>query len=450
NKIIFDFFRKNIQGYRIFNFSSKLSTNDYYLNFKNVQKQNADIVIGMKANVFLPLNNLGLVIMVDEDDLNYYLEQSPKYNVLEVLNFRSKYQKAKFVLSSSALRIETYYNYFTAKYFYLKYLVEKEKKSYLVDMHDEVGDLLLSRKLQESLKTCFESKQTAMLILNNLAYNTDVICKDCGHFQKCPRCKVGLVFHKQKKLYRCPSCNLQLSTLECDSCHSPTFKHFGYGLERLKERLIEVFPKVKISQVDSESMQERDAYDNLFVSLEDHEIDVIIGTNILASLNHPQISLIGIINIDSLLNRNDYRSSENTFALISKVKNNATEIIIQGYNLTHPAVRFALEDDFEGFYNQEIEIRKNYHYPPFGEVNKLEISGDYKDIYYYANYFKKIFVQITKGESLGPVYDSRIKGVRLILKHNNFERLSQLLDEVNKKFSDKKVLVNYERYPKAF
>jgi primosomal protein N' (replication factor Y) len=450
NKIIFDYFRKNARGYRIFNFSSKLSTNEYYSNFTNVQKQNVDIVIGTKANIFLPLNNLGLIIMVDEDDINYYVEQNPKYNVLDVLLYRSKFQKAKFLLSSSALRIETYYNYFTAKYFFLKHLIQKQNQVRLVDMHEEVGDLLLSKYLQQALKKRIEEKEASLLILNNLSYNTDIICKSCGHFQKCPKCKVGLVFHKQKNLYRCPSCNLQVSLLECENCNSHDFKHFGYGLERLKERLLELFPKVKIIQVDSGSMQEKEAYNEFFSLLEENEIDIIIGTNQLAGLVHPSIKLQCIISADSILNRNDYRSSEITFGLISKINRQDVEVIIQGYNLSHPAIRYALDNDFETFYNQEIEIRKNYNYPPFAEVNKLEIIGDYRDIYYYANYFKKIAVKILRGECLGPVYETRIKGVRLLIKHNNFERLSSLIDEVNNKFSDKKLIVNFERYPKIF
>jgi len=443
------YFRKYTRGYRIFTFSSKLSTSEYYYNFNNVRSQNADIVIGMKTNVFLPLNNLGLIVMVDEDDVNYYVDQTPKYNVLEVLKFRSNYQNAKLLMTTGALRVETYYNYFVAKYFFLEYLTEKESETKLVNMRDEVGDLLLSNTLKQALKKRLEAKETSLLILNNLSYNTDIICNSCGHFQKCPTCKVGLVYHKQKNFYRCPSCNLQIGKLICENCNREEFRHFGFGLERLKERLKELYPEVKITQVDSESMQEKDAYDDFFLKLEENEIDIVIGTNQLAGLYHPAIKLIGIISSDSILNRNDYRSSEITFGLISKFKRYDAEVIIQGYNLTHPAIRFALESDFESFYNQELEFRKNYRYPPFAELNKLEISGEYKDIYYYANYFKKIALKILKGECLGPVYDGSIKGVRILVKHNNFERLSNLIDEVNKKFSERKLTVNFERYPKV-
>lgn len=444
------YFRRNTKGYRLFAFSSKLGSSEYYFNYTNVRNQNADIVIGMKGNVFLPLKNLGLIVLLDEDDPNYYVEQTPKYSVLEVLKFRSEYQQAKLLLTSSALRIETYYNYYIARYFYLPYLVQKESRTSLVNMREEAGDLLLSSALKRALKEKLEAKETSLLILNNLSYNTDVICSVCGQFQKCPHCKVGLVYHKQKNLYRCPSCNLQFTKLTCENCHHSEFKHFGFGLEKLKERLLELFPDAAIAQVDSVSMQEKDAYDDFFSKLEDKEIDIVIGTNQLAGLYHPHIKLIGIISCDSILNRNDYRSSEIIFGLISKISRYQAQVIVQGFNLNHPAIRFALENDFEGFYKLEIENRKNYNYPPFAEFNTLEVSGDFKDIYYYANYFKKIAAKVLKGETLGPVYDGRIKGVRLLVKHQNFERLSKLIDEVNKKFESKKLTVNFERYPKAY
>jgi len=446
---VWDYFRKCTKGYRLFAFSSKISNSEYYYNYQNVRNQNADIVIGMKGQVFLPLNNLGLIVMLDEDDLNYYVEQSPKYSVLEVLKFRSEYQNAKLLLTSSALRIESYYNYYVARYFYLEHLVKRKKEPRLVNMRREAGDLLLSDALRRALQVKYEAGEISLLILNNLSYNTDIICVNCGHFQKCPVCRTGLVYHKQKNVYRCPNCNHQVEKPVCPNCGHTKFNHFGSGLERLKERLLELFPEARITQVDSVSMQEKDAYEGLFAQLEENELDFVIGTNQLAGLYHPNIKLIGIISLDSILNRNDYRSSEILFGLISKLTRHDAEVYLQGYNLAHPAVSFALNNDFEAFYQYEIENRKNYNYPPFAEFNKLEVMGEYKDIYYYANYFKKIAAQVLKGEILGPVYDTRIGGIRLLIKHQNFERLSKLLDEVNKKFADQKLYVNFERYPKT-
>ena len=153
------YFRKYTRGYRIFTFSSKLSTSEYYYNFNNVRSQNVDIAIGTKTNAFLPLNNLGLIVMVDEDDVNYFVEQTPKYNVLEVLKFRSNYQDAKLLLTSSALRIESYYHYFVAKYFFLQYLTETESHTKLVNMREEAGDLLLSNTLKQALKKGTKQKK---------------------------------------------------------------------------------------------------------------------------------------------------------------------------------------------------------------------------------------------------------------------------------------------------
>jgi primosomal protein N' (replication factor Y) len=449
NKIVADRFRKYASGCRIYALNSRLSNNEYYYAYKNIQSGNADIVIGMKNHIFVPLNNLGLIILVAEESSNYLIEQNPRYNVLEVLKYRSDYQRAKLLLSSGALRVESYYQYYTAKYFFLKYLRDDPANCRVVRMREELEDLLLSRDLRASLERALAGQKVAMLILNNLSYNSSILCKECGHHLSCPKCRVSLVYQKEKGLYRCPGCNLTTAHPNCGDCGSDQFRHLGFGLEKLKESLIRLFPKARIFQVDSTSMQEREAYEDFFSDLEEKAIDILIGTNILLDLYHPDIRLIGLINADAILNLNDYRASENAYITIAQARNHPDcEVIVQTHYADHPAIKAGLTDDFESFYQSEIEIRKNFLYPPFSEVNKLTVCGEYKDIYYYANYFKKVASRIIKVDLLGPVYVPRLKGVRLIIRHQNFPKLSELIDEVNRKFKD--LTVYFERYPKSF
>lgn len=450
NTQIASFFKKNMRGYRIFNFSSRTTNSDYYYNFYNVIIQNVDIVISTKANILLPLENIGLIILIDEENSNYINEHNPRFSVIEVLKYRSNIHQAKLLLSSSTPSIDAYYNYSIAKYFLLKHIVNYPNHISLVNMREEYEDLIISQLLRENLKTQLNKNNVSMLILNNLSYNTSVLCKACGKVIKCPKCKIGLSYHKEKNLYRCAYCNLQTKDITCE-CGSTEVNHFGFGLERLKERLYQLFPKVRIVQVDSESMNQKPAYDNFLVGLEEKEIDIIIGTNILANFYHPSIKLIGIINADYILNVNDYRSSEMAYTTISKVNNYPDcQVIIQGYNLEHYSIKTAMNNDYESFYDQEIILRKDLNYAPFMETSRLLVVGDYRDIYYYANYFKKVFSRILKGEVIGPVYINRIKGIQLIIKFEDFPKLSTLIDEVNNKFKDKKLIVNFERYPKSF
>ena len=450
NTQIAAFFERNMRGYRIYNFSSRTTNSEYYYNFYNVNIQNVDIVISTKANIFLPLENIGLIILIDEENSNYINEQNPRFSVLEVLKYRSNYHQAKLLLSSSTPSIDAYYNYSIAKYFLLKHIINYPNHISLVNMREEYEDLLISQLLRDNLKMQLSRDNVSMLILNNLSYNTSILCKECGKVIKCPKCKIGLSYHKEKDLYRCSYCNLQTKDIVCE-CGSTDVNHFGFGLERLKERLYQLFPKVRIVQVDSESMNQKSAYDDFLVGLEEKEIDIIIGTNILANFYHPTIKLIGIINADYILNINDYRSSELAYTTISKVNNyQDCQVVIQGFNLDHYSIKDAMNNDYESFYNQEIILRKELNYAPFMETSRLLVVGDYRDIYYYANYFKKVFSRITKGEVIGPVYINRIRGIQLIIKFEDYLKLSTLIDEVNKKFKDKRLIVNFERYPKSF
>lgn len=451
NSLVYNFFKRNMKGYRLFNFTSNMANNEYYYNYNNVKEQNVDIVICTKVGIFVPLENIGLIIMVDEDNLNYINEQNPKFNTLEILKERSLYHNAKLLLTSSALSIDSYYQYFNAKYFLLSYIIDNEKKVQLINMREELSDLLLSNNLKNKLKEKLTEKQVSMLILNNLGYNTLIMCEECGHIIKCPKCKVSLSYHKEKDIYRCSMCNMQTDKITCDNCGSVSFKRLGFGLEQLKERLEQLYPQAKILQIDSETMNEKEDYDDFLVALEEKEVDIIIGTNNLINGVNSNIKLIGLINADNLLNMNDYRSSEIVFNTISKINSYSNcDVIIQGYHLEHYAIQAAIENNYEFYYNNEITTRKNYNYPPLIEVNKLVIIGDYKDIYYYANYFKKVYSRISNENCLGPVYLPKVKGVQLLIKHQDFKKVSNLIDEVNKKFSDRKIIVNFERYPKAF
>jgi primosomal protein N' (replication factor Y) len=353
------------------------------------------------------------------------------------------------LLSSAVPSVSSYYQYFTAKYFLLEHTLNHPKTVHLVNMREETGDLMLSRTMKDVLKRTLENRKVSLLLLNNLSYNTALLCGDCGSPITCPNCKVNIQYHKEKDIYRCPYCNKSFTTVKCDNCGSHHLEKYGFGLEKLKESLLSMFSDARIVQVDSESMSDFTSYQKFFSMLDNQEIDIIIGTNIIADIVHPDIAAIGMISADSILHFADYRSGEICYRLISKLTQYPhTETVVQGYNLDHYAITAAICGNFADFYNQEIEVRSRYHYPPFSEMNRLLISGEYKSIYYYANYFKKVFLRIAEGECLGPTYQARYKGVQLLLKHQNFGKVSTLIDEVNKKFKDENVTVSFERYPK--
>jgi primosomal protein N' (replication factor Y) len=451
NAIVSNFFKKNLQEARLLNFSSRLTNDEYYRNYQNVIEKNVDIVIGTKPAIFLPLENIGLIVMIDEENPSYVSEQNPKYSVSEVLKDRAQSQGAKVVFASAVPQITTYWRYAQSEYFLLTYPTKNENAVELVNMREELEDLVLSRALKAKLAANIQTQAKSLLILNSLGYSPISVCSDCGTTLKCEKCQISMVYHKEKGVYKCGYCGNSVEVPRCNKCSGTHFQNFGVGLEKLKERLKEVFPEVRIAEIDSGTMNDRLAYEDFLEQFEDNRFDIVIGTANLISMLGLGINLVGVINADGILNYGDYRSSEMVFRMISKLRRSFSgSVIVQGYNLDNYAITDAVFGTYDQFYEAEIGNRQNFLYPPFTEINRLIIIGDYKDIYYYANYFKKIYHRIGQGTALGPVYLPKVRGVQLILKHNNFSKVSELIDEVNKKFKEQKLIVNFERYPSSF
>lgn len=450
NSLYTKYFEQYFYDKNVVSFSSKISNSDFYYNYIELINNNVDLIITTKVGTFFPLTNIGLIILVDPSNKNYINEQNPKFNTTNILKDRAEYHGSKIIFVTSSPSVEEYYNYTFAKYIYLPYINENLKRNvHLTNLRTEFSSTLLSKKLSDALVKNFEDKKVSMLVVNNLSYNQTTLCSKCSSILKCPECSVGLVYQLDKRHYRCYSCNYTTQTPECE-CGSNSFKFFGFGLEKLRETLLGLIPGVRIAKVDSVEFINDDDYDDFYSSLEEKEIDIIIGTYPVLNFVHEDIKLVGILDIDNLLNKNDYRSSEEVFNIITKLSSNNGDIYLQGYNLNHFSVISAINNDFISFYEQEIKNRKLYKYPPFVELNKLIIIGDYKDIYYYSNYFKKVFSKIIEGNVLGPVYIKRVKGIQLIIKHNDYTKLYRLIEEVNNKFKDRKIITNFEKYPKLF
>ena len=450
---VYNYLREHLRGFAVLNFSSDMSNSDFYANYLRLTSGDVEVVVTTKVGCFLPIDNIGCVIVVDEPNFNYISEMTPKYNVVEMMKFRANYHEAKIILSSNPLTVENYYNYFQAKYNLLKYVVKNEHKAELVNMYDEVivNEGIISRVLQEKIKTTLDSNNQVMLILNARGYANHLVCRHCGHVATCPKCNIPLTYYKDKDEVRCRYCGSKLDSYKC-VCGEDSYSMLGMGLEMVKEKLNELYPDKKVLLIDSESMRNYNDYQNIVVAIETGDVDIVIGTNNVLSLNnYGSFKTIGLISCDMLLNSSDYKASYNTFSLIVNALK-TSDVVIQGYNLSHYAITAAVENDFVSFYKEEIKVREMFKYPPYYEVNRLLISGDYKNMYYGANYFKKAFGILFSDNNLclGPIYLKRIRGVQLILKHKDYDKTIKLIGEVKDKFKDKNVTFSYERYPRSF
>ncbi len=452
---IVKYFKRYLEGYKILTFSNDLSTTDYYDQYIKVIKENFDIIITTKVGAFLPINNLGMIVVVNEGDFNYLNEYTPKYNLVKVLNQRALYHHAKLVLSTSTLQVESYSQYVNAKYILLKYLINYENKKILVDLNKEYGAInsLISERLKVEIDKCLRNKQQAVLMFNIKGYSNYMICRNCGTVLKCPKCDIPLTYYKEKDETKCKYCGRKAEEISCSKCGNKTFMQLADGLDSLKEKLEIIYPNAKILQMDSDTIKTTADYHDALLMIENNDVDIIIGTRNVLSIFSSQIRLLAIINLDQFLNSNDYRSSENTYNLINECYNHPEcTTVIQGYHLSNQVVIDAINNDFDSFYEREIIYRKQFLYPPYCEINRIIIIGQYKDMYYCANYLKKVFNSILKdnADALGPLYLAKYKGVQIILKHNKFDKVSLLIDEVEKKFAESKVTIQFERYPRNF
>lgn len=446
-----DYFQARLGSARISSFSSGISEGEFYYNFQNVCEGDVDLVIATPVGLFLPLADIALIIMMDTEHHNYINQQNPKFSALEVLKFRADYHGAKLILATAAPSIVSYYRYNQAEYFLLELLKRGERRFALVDARAEPAEMLLPSALRREIEASWADGKVAMLVLNQLGYSTANVCDNCGTLIKCPRCKIGLVYYKNENNYRCRYCNQQFPAVRCEQCGEASVRHLGYGLDKLEERFRFHYPDRRLYKATALTLQKRGDFEAFFLALEEGGIDAVIGTNILLDMISPEIGLIALINADALLYADDYRGAEMCYRLISKALDfSAAKTVVQGYNLDHRAITAAVNGDYLSFYQAEIIARGYALYPPFAEVNKITVSGEFKDIYYFANYFKKAFKRFDKGDCLGPVYVPKLRGVQLIVKHNDFELLSSLLDEVEKKFSDRKLRVSFERYPRFY
>lgn len=448
----FHYIKNNLMGYSILNFSSDMSNGDYYDNYLRLTSGDCDVCVTTKIGAFLPLDNIGCIIVVDEPNFNYISEQTPKYNTVEVMKFRARYHNCKIILASNPLTIDNYYNYFQAKYNILKYVTPITNNAKLVNMYDEAiyNRNVISRDLESELRHNLNNDKMSLLILNSKGYSNYLVCPKCGKTAKCPKCNIPMTYYKEKNEYKCRYCGMSIESILCDKCNCK-YEMYGLGLELVKEKVEELFPNASILLIDSDKLKDYNTFTDIIVMLESKQVDIVIGTNNALSLNnYAKFSLVGLIACDNLLNSSDYRASYNTFSIISNALK-ISDVVIQGYNLDHYAIKYGITSDFVSFYQEDIKVRESFNYSPYYEINRLIITGDYKEMYHAANYFKKAF-NVLFGENLclGPTYSKFRRGVSLILKHKDYDKVIKLLTEVENKFSKDNVLFNFERYPRTF
>ncbi len=397
-------------GRRVAVMHSGLSMGERADEYKRIRNGGADVVIGTRSAVFAPLNNIGLIVMDEEQDHCYRSELSPKFHARDVAKWRCAYNKAMLLLSSATPSVETYYYAKEGKYKLIT-LTERYHGGSLpdvniVDMSDQYG-AVFSQQLVMEIQSNLKNKQQTILLMNRRGYHTIVKCSSCGEVASCPNCSVALTYHSVNGRLMCHYCGYSRSIGEdCPSCHSKMIRYGGAGTQKVEEELKLLFLEARVLRMDMDSTMSRDAHEKKFAAFARGEYDIMVGTQMVAKgLNFPNVTLVGVLSGDQSLFAQDFRCYENTFSLLTQVigRCGRGELPGRAYIQTtapdHYVLEQAARQDYDSFFADEIAGRKMGLYPPFCSLCVLGfVSENQRAVAEAARRFAENFVRKAKEE----------------------------------------------------
>lgn len=381
---------KSLFGDQVAVMHSSLSLGERMDEYLRVQQGKANIVVGTRSAVFAPFHQLGLIIMDEEGEASYKSDATPRYHAREIAKLRCLQHHAVLLLASATPSIESYYRAKQGIYqlftLHKRYADAVLPEVYLVDMKEEEkkGNFSqISTMLRQEVEKNLERGEQTILFLNRRGYQTVACCLECGEVIKCPRCDVPLTYHKDNGYLMCHYCGFAKKFLqECDHCHSHHVKLSGMGTQKAEDELANLFPNARILRMDTDTTYSRYAYSEKFDAFRRKEYDILIGTQMIAKgLDFPEVTLVGVLNADAGLYSSDYRGVERVFSLITQVVGRSGRAkkmgraYIQTMQPENAVISFAAEQNYEGFFEDEIMTRKVLLYPPFCDICLVGFSG---------------------------------------------------------------------------
>ena len=449
---------------------SGLSDGERYDEYRKILNEEVKIVIGARSAIFAPLKNIGVIIVDEEHVSTYKQENNPKYNAIEIAIERSKYHKCPVILGSATPSIESYAR---AKKGYYELITldtrvnaQEMPKTMIIDMKEEnkKGNILFSNILIENIRNTLSKDEKIMLLLNKRGYANYISCGNCGYTHKCPNCDITLTYHKTSSMMRCHYCGYATNKLDiCPECKSNNIKILGSGTEKVEEKLKELFPNIRICRMDLDTTTSKGSHQRIINDFNNNKYDVLVGTQMISKgLDFPEVTLVGVINADSSLNIPNFRSSEQTFQLITQIigrsgrSNKKGIAIIQTYNPNHYSIYYASKHDYKAFYNEEIAIRKKLNYSPYCFLVLIKIIS--KDFEILSKESKKISEYLkknlsTKSTILGPSLSTILKvnnkyNFQCIIKYKKDEKLYEVLNNLDNIYqNNSKVKLDFDFNP---
>ncbi|HKP70086.1 MAG TPA: primosomal protein N' [Pyrinomonadaceae bacterium] len=360
---------------------SNLSQGERFDEWRRIRRGDAQVVIGTRSAVFAPLHDLGLVIVDEEHDSSYRQNDSPFYNARDVAVMRASLVNAVAVLGSATPSLESFNNAQAGKYQYLQlqYRIGGRPlaKAELIDMREvfrKAGkDVVLSPELATAIEETHARGEQSIVLLNRRGFSSFVLCRSCGERLRCKNCDITLTYHRHDSRLVCHYCGFAASTpRKCPFCESEYLYFIGQGTEQIEDIVAKRFPNLRIARIDRDTMAKKGQMAKTLLAFDAGEIDMLVGTQMLAKgHDFHNVTLVGVISVDIGLGLPDFRSAERTFQILTQVAGRAGRgnlpgrVLIQTYYPKHYALRHAVKQDYEGFFNEEIRFRRQLNYPPF-------------------------------------------------------------------------------------
>ncbi len=377
---------------RVAVFHSRLSLGERYDIWRLVKSGACDIVVGPRSALFIPLEDTGIYIIDEEHDGSYkQSDPAPRYHARDVAVYLARKQNAVVILGSATPSVESYYNALRKKYHLLELRSRIDDipmpEVAVVDMRRagrRSGKLNhISPFLEEKIRTVLEKGEQAIILQNRRGFASFIQCKDCGHIPECPNCAVACTYHEHNQSLQCHYCGTELRTdLSCSRCGGAAMRYKGVGTEKIEKELKTLFPQARLLRMDLDTTGRKGAHDRLLQAFKSRGADILLGTQMIAKgLDFEHVTIVGVIAAEVGAGLPDFRASERVFQLLTQVAGRAGRgkrsgmVVIQSFSDQFPAIRYARDHDFIGFYSQEIQRREKAGYPPFSRLILIRISA---------------------------------------------------------------------------
>ncbi len=369
---------------------SGLSVGERHDEWLRIFRGEARVAVGARSAIFAPCKNLGLIVLDEEHEDTYKSENGVPYHAREVAMCRAHTEGAKVLLASATPSVESYYQAKNGKYKLFEMLKRFNDfplpKTSIIDMREEMhrgNTSPISIPLREEIEKNLKNEEQTILFLNRRGHSTFVSCRQCGYVETCPNCSISLTYHSFSDTLNCHYCGYRKkSTNKCPSCNGEHMRGFGTGTQKIETVAEETFENASVIRMDMDTTRKKENHEKLLSRFRDENIDILLGTQMIAKgLDFPNVTLVGVLNADQLLNMGDFRAAERTFDLITQVSGRGGRgdkegrTIIQTHTPDSPVILAAAKHDYLSFYEEEIFMRKALNYPPFCDIINITVTG---------------------------------------------------------------------------